>query len=121
MYTIDNQGDKKMNTKLTPEQEKAIEKSKSELIDKIIATQDVMREYPLREDGTRDFAAQLVESPVSREDIAYLVDLYYDHRIDNHMSHGDAARLTYQCCYRQSDCQFNPRARIADLKNQNKK
>jgi len=109
-----------MNTKLTPEQVIALEKSKNELIDKIVATQDVMREYPLREDGTRDFSAKLVERPVSREDITYLVNRYYDYRIDDHMSHSDAARLTYACCYRQSDQRFNPHARIAELKNQNK-
>ncbi len=109
-----------MNTKLTPEQTTAIEKSKSELIDKILTTQTVMREYPLREDGSRDFSAALVERPVSREDITYLVDLYYDHRIDDHMSHDEAARLTYACCYQQSDIRFNPHARIADLKNAKK-
>ncbi len=109
-----------MKTKLTPEQAAAIEKSKNELIDKIIATQDVMREYPLREDGTRDFGAQLIERPVSRDDITYLVNKYYEYRIDDHMSHDDAARQTYACCYKKSDIGYNPHARIAELKNQNK-
>ena len=83
-------------TKMTPEMEKRIENMKIDLIQQITETQ--------------------TDKTISREDVAYLVDLYTEHR-KNGMQHGEAARVTYGCLYQSTDITFNPRKMIAQLRN----
>jgi len=52
------------------------------------------------------------------DDIKFLVDKFFEFVETKKMSNGDAKRLTYACLYRQSDIQFNPQARILELKGE---
>ena len=101
--------------KKTAEQARRLQAVRDELIEKVLTTQDILSTYPTLPNGRPDFNANLVALPVSRDDIALLVDRYMTYR-EQGMSHGEAARLTYACCYRSTDVTFDPHARIAELR-----
>jgi hypothetical protein len=52
---------------------------------------------------------------ITAEDVKFLVDEFCK-MVENGTDSGTAKRLTYACLYRQSDIQFNPKKRIAELK-----
>ena len=84
-------------------------------VGKIMATMDTPTGYNKRPDGGIDFDGGLVETPVSREDVEYLVDKAVA-LINSGIASADAIRRTYSCLYRQEDITFNPHAKIAALK-----
>ena len=105
-----------MTKTLTTEQQEKINQAKSKLVNEILTTQDVPETYPTLPDGRQDFSAKRIKAdPLTVEEISFLVDKYYEHRL-NGMSHGDASRITYACCYNSGGTRFNPRARLEEIR-----
>lgn len=73
---------------------------KTNLIDQILKTQNI---------GS--------DGPLTRDDVAFLVDKYYEHR-HNGQDHGEASRMTYACAYRNIDITFRPHQRVAELRKE---
>lgn len=89
---------------------------KEKIIDQIERTQNSTSSYPLNADGTKNFKATPIETVLTRDEIAYLVEKYFELR-NNGKSHGEACRRTYACVYRQSDTRFNPAARLNEIRS----
>ena len=106
----------KITKALSNEQQEALVRARAELIEKVVSTMDVPTGYPLNAAGKPDLRADMIDIPVSRNDVEYLVDLYYAIRFNEGVGHDEAARRTYSHLYRGVAQRYAPHQAIAEIR-----